>query len=218
MVLRADSGFHSTKTINACLTAGFSFSITARQTPTIRDAIAGIDEIGWVPLADYPDTGVAELGETTLDDGTRLIVRRTIVLDPAETLFNVWRYNAFVTNREGTAADLDADHRRHAVVELAIRDLKDGPLAHCPSGNFAANSAWATIAMLAHNLMRWTVNIGGIHTGPVVGKTIRRRYITLPGRITRSARRHHLHLPARWPWQTQWLIALEAIRAVPLLN
>ena len=218
VVLRADSGFYSTKTINACKAAGFAFSITARQTSLIRDAIAGIDEIGWVPMADYPDTGVAELAETVLDDGTRLIVRRSIVLNPTETLFNVWRHHAFVTNQEGTTVELDVDHRRHAVIELAIRDLNDGPLAHCPSGSFAANSAWAAIAMLAHNLLRWTVNIGGIHTGPVVTKTIRRRYIALPGRITRSARRRHLHLPTRWPWRTQWLTALANIRALPQLT
>jgi Transposase DDE domain group 1 len=166
-------------------------------------------------MADYPEGGVAELGETSLADGTRLIVRRTIVLDPAQTLFAVWRYHAFVTNRDGLTADLDADHRGHAIVELAIRDLKDGPLAHCPSGSFAANSAWAAIAMLAHNLTRWTTTIGGIHTGPVVTKTIRRRFIRLPGRMTRSARRRHLHLPARWPWQHQWLTALGRIRALP---
>ena len=72
--------------------------------------------------------------------------------------------------------------------------------------------------MLAHNLLRWTINIGGIHTGPIVTKTIRRRYVSLPGRITRSARRRQLHLPTRWPWQKQWLTALANIRALPQLT
>ncbi|MCU4187532.1 IS1380 family transposase [Acidiferrimicrobium sp. IK] len=218
VVIRADSGFHSAKTIAACRQAGFGFSITARQTTVIRAAIAGIAEHEWVPMGDYPDSGVAELAETELDDGTRLIVRRTIVLDPAETLFALWRHHAFVTDRAGTAVALDLEHRQHAIVELTIRDLKNGPLAHCPSGSFPANSAWAAIAVLAHNLLRWTATIGGIHTGPVVAKTIRRRYIALPGRITRSARRHTLHLPARWPWRKQWTIALDRIRALPQLT
>ena len=131
IVLRADSGFHSAPTIDTCRAKGVRFSVSARMTTTIRTAIESIPELGWVPLADYPDSGFAELGETVLADGTRLIVRRTIVLDPAETLFKVWRYHAFVTDRDGTAADLDADHRRHAQVELVIRDLKAGALAHC---------------------------------------------------------------------------------------
>jgi hypothetical protein len=71
-------------------------------------------------------------------------------------LFPSWRYHAFTTDRMGTAVELDADHRRHAVVELAIRDLKEGAgLEHCPSGDFNANAAWAVLASLAHNLVRW---------------------------------------------------------------
>jgi hypothetical protein len=114
-------------------------------------------------VCDYPDSGVCELGGTRLDDGTGLIVRRSIVLDPAETLFAVWRHHAFVTDRAGTAADLDADHRQHAVVEPAIRDLKDGPLAwrdpHLattgpvwipPSPAVQRVTLWASIASAAH--------------------------------------------------------------------
>jgi hypothetical protein len=216
IVLRADSGFYSAKVIDACRAKNVRFSITARMTSTIAAAIDGVPELGWVPLADYPETGFAELAETTLEDGTRLIVRRTIVLDPAETLFAVWRYHAFVTDREGATADLDLDHRRHAQVELVIRELKAGPLAHCPSGRFNPNAAWAAIATLAHNLRRWTATIGGIDTRPVAAKTVRRRYLGLPGRITTSARRNTLHLPSHWPVANQWIGALAAIRTITL--
>jgi hypothetical protein len=216
IVLRADSGFHNAKVIDACRASNVRFSITARQTSTVTAAIDSIPELGWVPLADYPEGGFAELAETTTADGTRLIVRRTIVLDPAETLFAVWRYHAFVTDRQGTTADLDVDHRRHAQVELVIRELKAGPLAHCPSGRFNANAAWAAIAVLAHNVARWTAIIGGIDTRPVAAKTMRRRYLALPGRITTSARRHTLHLPSRWPTANHWIDALAAIRTIAL--
>ena len=94
-------------------------------------------------------------------------------------------------DRATAAVELDADHRRHATVELAIRDLKDGAgLCHCPSGVFLANAAWATIATLAHNLLRWIAAIGlGARQELVVAKTLRRTLLALPGRITRSARR-----------------------------
>jgi hypothetical protein len=79
----------------------------------------------------------------------RLIVRRTRLVGPQAKLRPDWRYHAFITTRTGTAIDLDADHRRHAVVELAIRDLKEGAgLCHCPSRTFFANSAWAVVATL----------------------------------------------------------------------
>lgn len=115
---------------------------------------------------------------------------------------------AFVTDRDGDKTFLDADHRHHAVQELAIRDLKEGAaLNQCPSGAFFANAAWLVLATLAHNLLRWTAHLGALTTGPVVAKTIRRRFLTLPGRLTRTARIWTLHLPTRWPWRDAFLTA-----------
>jgi hypothetical protein len=47
-------------------------------------------------------------------------------------------------------------------------------------------------------------------------KTLRRLF-ALAGRLTGSARRVTLHLPARWPWAIGWSAALSRIRAIPLL-
>jgi Transposase DDE domain group 1 len=119
--------------------------------------------------------------------------------------------------RQGSAVSLDADHRRHAVCELAIRDLKDGAgLRHCPSGVFLANAAWLLLAALAHNLLRWVAVLGLGAPGQVVAKTLRRRLLAVPGRLTRSARRRLLHLPTDWPWALQFHGALARLRAVPL--
>jgi hypothetical protein len=110
---------------------------------------------------------------------------------------------------------LEADHRRHAEVENAIRDLKYGVgLNHLPSGKFGANGAWLAIQVIAHNLARWT---GRLALGPgiVTTKTLRRRFFSLPGRLTRSARRLTLHLPIRWPWATAFSAALLKLRALP---
>jgi len=144
-------------------------------------------------------------------------VRRTRLTGPRATLWPDWRYHAFVTDRQGSAVGLDVDHRRHAVCELAIRDLKHGAgLRHCPSGMFLANAAWLVITTLAHYLLRWVATIGLGSTDPLVAKTLRRRLLHLPGRLTRSARRRLLHLPTDWPWATQFLRALTRLRAVPL--
>ncbi|MGH9003072.1 MAG: hypothetical protein ACRDYV_08080, partial [Acidimicrobiia bacterium] len=144
--------------------------------PAGQAAIAAIDEAAWTPI-DYPDGGTAQVAETTLAR-QRLIVRRTRLVGAQATLWPDWRHHAFVTDRAGSAVDLDADHRRHAVCELAIRDLKQGAgLRHCPSGVFLANAAWALIATLAHNLLRWVAALGLGATGPVVAKTLRRRLL-----------------------------------------
>jgi Transposase DDE domain group 1 len=213
-VLRADSGFWSAKVARACQRHHIRFSITVRQTQQVQATIAAIDEAAWTEI-DYPDGSVAQVAETALA-GQRLIVRRTRLVGPQATLWPDWRHHAFITDRTGSAVDLDADHRRHAVCELAIRDLKDGAgLRHCPSGSFLANAAWAVIATLAHNLLRWVVAIGLDSTGLVVAKTLRRRLLHLPGRLTRSARQRRLHLPSRWPWAAQFQQALTRLRTLP---
>lgn len=211
LTMRADSAFHSNKVIKACRRLRVAFSITVNQNKAIRAAIDAIPEQDWVPI-EYPDGGLAEVAETEYQE-MRLIVRRTRLVGPQAKLWPDWRHHAFITNRIGTAVELDADHRRHAVVELAIRDLKEGAgLCHCPSGKFFANSAWAVIAALAHNILRWIAALGLRIDGPIVAKTVRRRYLTLPGRLTRSARRPTLHLPARWPWQRTFEDALIRLR------
>ena len=211
LTMRADSAFHSSKVIKACQRLKVAFSITVNQNKAVRAAIEAIPEQDWTPI-EYPDGGLAEVAETEYQE-LRLIVRRTRLVGPQAKLWPDWRHHAFITNRSGTTIDLDADHRRHAVIELAIRDLKEGAgLCHCPSGKFFANSAWAVIATLAHNILRWLAVLGLRIDGSVVAKTIRRRYLTLPGRLTRSARRQTLHLPARWPWQQTFEDALSRLR------
>jgi hypothetical protein len=106
------------------------------------------------------------------------------------------------------------EHRQHAV-ELAIPDLTDQALAHFPSGKFTANAAWTVIASLAHNMLRWTTVIGLPTSTTHAARTVRRRLLALPGRLTRSARQWTLHLPARWPWQHDLIRALARIRALP---
>jgi len=204
LTLRCDSGFFSKYVVQACRDHHVRYSITARQTPAITRAIEQIAERAWASI-DYTVNGEAWVGESTYGDGHRLIVRRTKLSDPRPALFPTYRHHAFITDREGEAIFLDADHRRHAVVELAIRDLKEGSgLEHCPSGDFNANAAWAVLASIAHNLVRWVGALGLELKGPLVAKTIRRKFIALPGRITDSGRRRHLHLPTHWPWATQW--------------
>ena len=66
---------------------------------------------------------------------------------------------------------------------------------------------------MADNLARWTVRLG-LGEQIVTTKTLRRRFFSLAGRITRKARRLTLHLPEGW--QGQVPRALVRLRAIPL--
>jgi hypothetical protein len=216
LTLRADSGFFSWKVIETLKAKDVRFSITVPKNPAVTRAIAEIPEDAWTPI-DYPEGGEAQVAETSYGE-ERLVVRRTRLIGPQATLWPDWRHHTFVTNREGDPVSLDVDHRRHATCELAIRDWKEGSGAnHCPSGVFTANAAWLLLAALAHNLIRWVAALGLGINGPVVAKTLRRRLITLPGRITHRSRRRRLHLPTDWPWKHQFLTATARLRALPQL-
>jgi hypothetical protein len=219
VLLRADSGFWNNKVIARLRAHGCRYSIGITNQRHIAARIAQIPDDAWEPVPDYPDSGVCELAETTLG-ADRLIVRRVHLLaqeDQAE-LFAYWRHHAFVTNRDEPIHEVDREHRQHAQVELVIRDLKDQALRHFPSGHYSANSAWTVIACLAHNLGRWTNLLGVTNPTPRAARTLRRRLFTLPGRLTTTARRWTLHLPARWPWQTDFIEALTRIRALPTVS
>ncbi len=213
-LLRADSGFWNAKTFARLQKAGWQFSIGVRMQPHVRAAIAQIDETAWQTLADYPNTSMAQIAQTTLGD-RRLVVRRVRTLSAQGELLPSWEHYPFATNRTEPLATVESEHRGHAVVELCIRDLKDQALAHFPSGQFNANAAWTVIAALAHNLLRWTHLLGLPGHTIRAAKTLRRRLLTIPGRLTRTARRWTLHLPARWPWAADFTAALTRLRALP---
>ena len=143
----------------------------------VQTAIATITEGAWQRI-DYTCDGEAEVAECAYTCGQgakrvtrRLIVRRTRLTGKAQqTLWPDWRHHAFLTDLDGDVVEVDRFHREHATVELAIKDLKAGAgLEHLPSGVFSANSAWFQIAILAHNMCRWTVRLGGHDTDRLIG-------------------------------------------------
>ena len=224
LTVRADSGFYAHAMVAACREMDVRFSITIRQQASLRNLIEAIPAEDWTPIPYWLD-GAADVAETTYtpfqaEPGAapvRLIVRR-VKPTPGSQLafFATYSYHGFITDRYGETLQLEADHRRHAEIENAIRDLKYGVgLNHLPSGRFAANAAWLAVQVIAHNLARRAARIG-LGEQIVTTKTLRRRFFSLAGRLTRSARRLTLHLPQRWPWEAQFSRALARLRAIPL--
>jgi Transposase DDE domain group 1 len=224
IVLRADSGFYSRTVVDACRRADVRFSITAKQHKAgVKTAIAAIDESAWVAIPYFLDG--ADVAETTYRPfgakgrPCRLIIRRVRPTPGSQlALFVEFTYHAFITDREGEMVELEADHRRHAEIENTIRDLKYGVgLNHLPSGRFGANAAWLAFNVMAHNLARFSTRLG-LGDTLITTETLRRRYLSVPGRVTRSARRRTVHLPTHWPWAQRFEDALRRHRAVVLVT
>jgi DDE family transposase len=238
-ILRADSAFYGHDVIAAARRQRACFSITARQDRAVRKAIAAIADDAWTAIKYtnaifdeeqqrwISDAEVAEIRYTAFTSRAkakhvtaRLIVRRVKDLNPnnQSELFTAYRYHAVFTNSPLPMLAAESAHRAHAIIEQVIADLKNGPLAHLPSGKFAANSAWLVCAAIAFNLTRAAGTLASAFHAKATTGTIRAQLIAVPGRLARSARRLTLHLPTAWPWQQAWQQLLTAANGPPLPN
>jgi hypothetical protein len=227
LTVRADSAFYSKAVLHTAAAFDVRFSITVRQDKRIRAAIQTIDEQAWQPIPYWlssPEVSGADVAEITYTAFTgthalpvRLIVRRVRPTPGSQlALFTTWSYHAFVTDRPGQMLELEADHRRHAIVEQTIAELKSAGLAHLPSGHFMANAAWLALAVMAHNLGRAVGHLAGLDLTRATIATLQRKVFTLPGRLIHTGRRRHLRLPAHWPWAEAINTALQTLTTIPL--
>jgi hypothetical protein len=228
LIVRGDSGFFSAEIITAIRAAGARFSVTARHSQALDAALAAIAEQAWTAIT-YPraiydaDTdqwiSAAEIAETTYTAFTnptqnpgrattaRLVVRRIRIgtdTTAQGALFPIYRYHAVFTDSTFDLPTAEAQHRDHAIVEQVLADLNDSALAHFPSGRFAANAAWLSLARLTHNLLRAAATLASTAHARARTTTLRRQLISVAARTSRSARRLTLHLPRDWPWQAAW--------------
>lgn len=230
VIVRADAAFYTLAVITAARKAAARFSVSAPLYTSVTRTIAAIPKDAWTPIR-YPqaifdqaeqrwisDAEVAEIPFTAFrthrhrpEDQVsgRLIVRRVRRLHPRrepgqDELFPGYRHHAIFTDSPLPMLQAEAQHRQHAVIEQVFADLKAGPLAHLPSGRFAANSAWLVLAAMAFNLTRAAGALASLWHAKATTGAIRRQLIMVPARLAHSARRLLLHLPAHWPWQPAW--------------
>lgn len=233
IVLRADSGFYLHDVVAACRAQNVRFSIGARMIGGLRALIETIPEEEWTPIEYFlPGAAVAEIAFTPFAQDTRghdrvgatavrLLVRRTPPTEELaknrgqDPLFPIFDYHPIITDRSGDLLELEADHRRHAEVELTIRDLKHGMgMNHFPTKSFGGNAAWLILNTIAHNLTRWAARLG-MRLGHVMTKRVRRRVYNVAGRLVRTGRRLILRLPRCWPWNQLITDTLDRLRALP---
>ena len=228
VMVRADSGYYRQDLIAAAAAAKAWFSVTVRMNPSVRTAMTSIPDSSWTTIR-YPNAiwepedqrwiSEAEVAETTFTAfishpkkrqiPCRLVVRRVKRLNPGakqgqDELFALWRHHGFVTNSTLTAVAADETHREHAIIEQVIAELKDGPLAHAPSGTFTANAARLTLACLSFNILRAAGAAASVRHARARWATLRTHLIAVPARIASTARRLVLHVPTDWPWAPAW--------------
>jgi hypothetical protein len=239
IIVRMDSAYYNAAVTGAVRRQGARFSVTVPMNASIRAAIAAIGEDAWTPIR-YPravwddqleawisDAEVAETQYTAFASKkgqaitARLMVRRVRDQNKKagigqDELFPLWRYHAVFTDSPFELIQAEGQHRDHAVVEQVFADVTSGPLAHMPSGVFAANAAWLAIAAMAHNLVRAAGALASLPFAKARAATIRRDLIAVAARTARHGRGHiTLHLPEAWHREQEWLNLWDAACGPP---
>jgi hypothetical protein len=211
------------------------YSVGFALTEHVRAAITRVPKQAWTPAVDA-DSGVRDAGDvaeltglldlqllTAWPAGMRVIVRRERPHPGAQlSLFEEhdgWRYQAFLTNTPvGQLAFLEARHRAHARVEDRIRHAKDTGLGRFPSREYGINQAWLAAVMIAADLVAWTPLLALTGDAAVLAacepKALRYRLLHVPARLTHSARRRRLRVPATWPWAAAVAAVFARITAI----
>jgi hypothetical protein len=241
VIVRADSSYYSAAFCGAVRRSGARFSVTVNLDSRVAAAIAAVPETAWTAIR-YPraiwddqlgcwasDAQVAEVPYTAFTSAkkgrqitARLIVRRVRDLNKQAAagqgeLFPAWRHHAVFTDSPCELVQAEEQHRDHAIVEQVFADTTDGPLAHLPSGSFAANAAWLACAAIAHNLLRAAGSLASLAYGKARGATIRRDLIDVAARTARHGRGHiTLHLPEGWHRDHEWLNLFAAACGPPI--
>jgi len=134
-----------------------------------------------------------------------------------------WRYTLWASNvpaaLRGWRAQLgyiDAAHRVHARVEDRIRTGKDCGIGRFPSHDFAINSAWLAVSLIAATLLSWLrlIALDG-DLARAEPKTLRYRVLNAAGKLVRGGRRRRLKISRTWPWADAIATAWARISALP---
>ena len=228
LTMRADRGFytHDITHVAVCRQMKVRFSITIRQHPSVRNLIEAIPETDWTPIP-YWMEGAADVAETTYVPTSRVSPTPCRCASSSEGCSP--RPTPSWPSWSTTAITASSPIERATPWNWRPTSAAATPRSRMPSAT--SSTAWVSTICpraaspptppgwpsqtMAHNLARWTTRIG-LGEQLATTKTLRRRFFSLAGRITHSARRLTLHLPQHWPWQNQFSSALARLRALPL--
>ncbi|MBP2399795.1 hypothetical protein JOF39_002876 [Glutamicibacter protophormiae] len=216
ILVRTDSASSSREFLHHLDSLGIQFS-TSYSLPVVKERfIRWIDEKKyWEPALDADGdqrddawvidaTKVIELKDYPA--GTRIYLRAEPLYPGAKAnLFDTDgnRVTAFLTNSPRfNVAFLDARHRARGRCENRIKTLKSTGLGKLPYWSFAANQAWADLAMFAVNLVSW-LQLVVLPSDHAAGcwdlKRWRFRLFSMAGKVISGGRQRRLLIPQRAP-------------------
>ena len=218
-----DSAFYQSDVVAAVLRQRGHYSITARLLPPIRRAIDAIPADAWTPISDtnavWDDEAqqwisaaeVAEIEFTAFSSRAkakqvtaRLIVRRVSDVNPATRT----RCSPSTGTTPSSRTHRGRCSRRSPPTAATRSSSRSSPTSrpdHLPNcREVLGQQRLAGLRREPFNLTRTAGVLASAFHAKATTATIRAQLINVPGRLARYARRLTLHIPTRWPWQTEW--------------
>jgi hypothetical protein len=210
--IRCDSGFYNRFFVQELLRREVSFSITARLTSLVRNAIESLAEEAWAPYPWEEGTQWTEcsIQPTRWPQAFRLVVKRTEWFEGNQRVLGKYLYTPIITNHRGAGSSLIKHHLARGGAENYIEEFKNGLGARLlPSQCFMANWAWLVIAQLAYNLAQWfKLLLLPAKEQAQQLKSLRLHWWCVAGRLVRSARCTVLYV-AKGQGSTQRLLKIQ---------
>jgi len=232
--LRADSAYCTEEVINACLSKGVKFTITAHRNIGWEERLDEVTE--WVPWQ-YSEEEIkkaekrgkklprVELGRIYWSPGFAptlkfpVLIKRTWRESEQISMLEEtsWDYYAIATNMDiftNSYQEIYKHHQKRGNAENFIREEKYGyDLKSFPCQKLLANHAYLLLTMVAHNMLRWVAHLSKPDK-PHYSKKVRRMFIHIPARVVKHARELVLKVPMRYKKEVEFMLV--ALRATPI--
>jgi hypothetical protein len=207
ILARLDSGFESDRVMKLLERRGVGYVIKMRGTYSVTSNLLGLGRQAWRRVACDGDGEIQVADLTCQREGwarpRRMIVLRKREMDQLQGhLFDRfgWSYSFFVTDRDWKPEDVARFYDKRADVERTICEAKhDLSIDHVPTSSFGGNAADLAIKILARNLLVLYRDRGLKLKTRFRIATLRRRFLTIAGRLVRHAGQFVLRLSPHTP-------------------
>jgi len=201
ITIRADSGFFSQDLLDHLEKIKFNYIIAVKNYSTLMRRVMSIPENAFRSFEVTSSIAVFNYQLNSWSTRRKFIVVRTPqeVVDPQINLFGTlpYRYQIYVTNLNDDPKKLVHFHHKRGNAENYIKEQKyDMNLGKLITDSFWANQAIFQFAILCYNLLVWfkTICIGKSELRTTI-RTLRERYLMIPGQLVKRSREFILKLP-----------------------
>lgn len=219
--VRADAGFYDGNFVAKLSQNSCKFALVAVRTKLLQ---AKILNQRYIPVNQSQSVAEFQYQPMNWDKSYRFIVMREKLTEEKKQqlqLFTMekYSYRLLVTNLNLTPPAVFHFYDGRAGLEMIVRILKeDYPFAKALTNNFAANSLYAELSLLAYNIITWFQRLClPDNWQSYTVSTLRHRLLLIPGVFTRTGNRPELKLPKNCLYQDVFENALEKINHLPSL-